>query len=417
MMVVAPGANEDLTTPAHQPFLPPRPRSRAALGLTAAAALGRFELQVCRECGTVQYPPREACRRCLSTQLDWQLQTGGGELISTTTLFHSQNEYFRERLPWRLGMVHLDCGPTVITHVHAAVEVPPARVRVDVRLDKAGQAALIALPVSSASRILEDKVLQAMSCDPCSRRVLVTDGHSAVGQFLVRALVAAGARRVWVGDCRADNRTTELDALVSLEPVTLVPLDLTSSESVAQAGEQFGARVDIIINNAEYHRAHGAVSSRGVGAPQAEMEVNYFGLLRLAQEFGPAMRARAGEERGATAWVNLLSVYALANYPSHGTFSASKAAALSLSQCLRAEMQSSGIRVINLFPGPIDDEWNRRVPWPKIGADVLAREVIKALQLGQEDVYPGDMAQEWLARWRANPKVLERELATAQVWF
>jgi NAD(P)-dependent dehydrogenase (short-subunit alcohol dehydrogenase family)/uncharacterized OB-fold protein len=414
MMAVPPCANEDLATPAHQPFLPPRPRSRAALGLTAAAALGRFELQVCRECGTVQYPPREACRRCLSTQLDWQLQTGGGELISTTTLFHSQNEYFRERLPWRLGMVHLDCGPTVITHMHAAVDVPPARVRVDVLLDKAGQAALIALPVSPVNRIFEDKVLQEMSCDPRSRRVLVTDGHSAVGQSLVRALVAAGARMVWVGGCSADNRTAELDALVRLEPVTLVPLDLTSSESVAKAGEQFGARVDIIINNAEYHRAHGVVSSRGAGAPQADMEINYFGLLRLAQEFGPAMRARTGEERGATAWVNLLSVYALANYPSHGTFSASKAAALSLSQCLRAQMQSFGIRVINVFPGPIDDERNRFVPPPKIGADVLAREIIKALQRGQEDVYPGDAAQEWLARWRANPKVLERELATAR---
>jgi NAD(P)-dependent dehydrogenase (short-subunit alcohol dehydrogenase family) len=251
-----------------------------------------------------------------------------------------------------------------------------------------------------------------MSCDPGSREVLVTDGHSAVGQSLVRALVTAGARRVWVGDRSPGNRTAELDALVLLGSVMLLPLDLRSSESVAEAGAQLGARIDIIINNAEYHRAHGVASSRGVGSPQAEMEVNYFGLLRLAQEFGPAMRARAGEERGATAWVNLLSVYALSNYPSHGTFSASKAAALSLSQCLRAQMQSFGIRVINVFPGPIDDEWNRLVPPPKIGADALAREIIKALQLGQEDVYPGDAAQEWLARWRANPKVLERELAT-----
>ena len=390
--------------------LPPGPRSRAALGITAAAALGRFELQVCRECGTVQYPPREACHCCLSVQLDWQLQTSGGELISTTTLFHSQNEYFRARLPWRLGMVRLDCGPTVITHLHADVEVPPARVRVDVRLDKAGQAVLIALPVSPVERISEDKVLQEMSCDPCSREVLVTDGHSAVGQSLVRALVAAGARRVWVGS--PESRTAELDALVLLGSVMILPLDLRSSESVAEAGAQLGARLDIIVNNAEYHPAHEVASSRGVGAAQAQMEVNYFGLLRLAQGFGPAMRARAGEERGAMAWVNLLSIYALANNPSHGTFSASKAAALSLSQCLRAQMQSFGIRVINVFPGPIDNEWNHLEPPPKIGADALAREIIKALQLGQEDVYPGDVAQEWLARWRANPKVLERELAT-----
>jgi hypothetical protein len=33
------------------------------------------------------------------------------------------------------------------------------------------------------------------------------------------------------------------------------------------------------------------------------------------------------------------------------------------------------------------------------------------LQDGVEDVYPGDVAQEWLERFRENPKVLERELA------
>src|SRR5207253_611432 len=53
------------------PTLPPAARSRAALGLTAAAALGRFELQQCRDCGTVQYPPREACQQCLSIHLQW----------------------------------------------------------------------------------------------------------------------------------------------------------------------------------------------------------------------------------------------------------------------------------------------------------------------------------------------------------
>jgi hypothetical protein len=44
-------------------------RSRIALGLTAAAAMGRFELQQCKDCGAVQYPPREACQVCLSTKL------------------------------------------------------------------------------------------------------------------------------------------------------------------------------------------------------------------------------------------------------------------------------------------------------------------------------------------------------------
>ena len=40
-----------------------------------------------------------------------------------------------------------------------------------------------------------------------------------------------------------------------------------------------GAKVDILVNTAEVHRAN-AVSAQGVETARAEMEVNYFGLLR-----------------------------------------------------------------------------------------------------------------------------------------
>ena len=152
-----------------------------------------------------------------------------------------------------------------------------------------------------------------------------------------------------------------------------------------------------------------------VDSARVEMDVNYFGLLRLAREFGPVMRARgSGGETGAVAWVNLLSVYALSSLPSQGTFSASKAAAFSLAQSQRAEMAASGIRVVNVFPGPIDTDGNQALPQPRLSADALAHELVKALQDGIEDVYPGDVAQDWFARWRDNPKALERELAAGR---
>jgi hypothetical protein len=72
---------------------------------------------------------------------------------------------------------------------------------------------------------------------------------------------------------------------------------------------------------------------------------------------------------------------------------------------------AAGVRVINVFPGPIDDEWSQALPPPKIAPARLAADVVDALRGGAEDVYPGDIAQEWLARWRDNPKALERELA------
>jgi NAD(P)-dependent dehydrogenase (short-subunit alcohol dehydrogenase family) len=159
------------------------------------------------------------------------------------------------------------------------------------------------------------------------------------------------------------------------------------------------------------HRGHGIGDRRGTETARAEMDINYFGLLRLAQSFGPALRARAAEGSvPSTAWINILSIYALSALPGQGTFSASKAAAFSLSQTLRAEMRGAGIRVVNVFPGPVDDEWTQLVPPPKLAPAALAKAVVKALKDGVEDIYPGDVAQDLFMKWRESAKVLEREM-------
>lgn len=392
--------------------LPPWGRSRIALGLTAAAAEGRFDLQVCRDCSAVQYPPREACHRCLSARLQWRAQSGEGRLLGTTTLHHSNDPFFRERLPWRLGLVQLDAGPSLIVHLHGEVGDAPATVKVGARLDRAGQAVLIGFPPEGSEHMADDRMLREMTSDPKFRKVLVTDGKTAVGQAIVHSLVKAGADIVWVGHAEPWKKLPGFDDITQLPQVTLVPLDLTNGRSVAELAGEIGGKVDIVINNAEVHRAFGIAARRGTDVAKAEMDINYFGLLRLAQEFGPALKGRSADGvTHAAAWVNLLSVYALSNFPPHGTFSASKAAAHSLAQCLRAEMRPAGIRVINLFPGPIDDEWNQNLPPPKVAPSAIASAIVKALRDGVEDVYPGDVAQEWLERWRDNPKVLERELA------
>ncbi len=391
------------------PTLPPAARSRVALGLTAAAALGRFELQQCKGCGAVQYPPRESCQRCLSISLLWREQAPGGDLLAQTVLHHSNDLFFRERLPWKLGMVKLDCGPTVVAHLHDSVK---QRVSVRAMLDRAGQAVLAALPEKENADMASDRQLREFTCDPKHRKVLVTDGKTRVGQELVRSLAGAGAELIWVGHAEPWKKFSGFDEMRKIPQVTLVPLDVTDSKNVREVAAEIAGKVDILVNNAELHRSFGISNRQGVETARAEMDVNYFGLLRLAQEFAPAMRSRGADGRAsAVAWVNLLSVYALANFPPHGTFSASKAAAHSLAQCLRAEMRPAGVRVVNVFPGPIDDEWNQLLPPPKLAPAGVAKAVLGALREGIEDIFPGDVAQEWLARWRDNPKALERELS------
>jgi NAD(P)-dependent dehydrogenase (short-subunit alcohol dehydrogenase family)/uncharacterized OB-fold protein len=393
--------------------LPPVGRSRVALGLTAAAALGSaLRLQVCKDCGQAQYPPREACGSCLSDRLHWAEQPSGGRLLAQTTLRHSNHLYFKERLPWRIGTVHLDAGPTVVVFLTESVTANQDRVNVSLRLDRAGEAVLVGQPEDETNMDPQEKIRQETGCDPRGRQVLVSDGKTAAGQALVRALLKAGSTTVWVGHAEPWKQQPGLSELAKLQGVHLVPLDLTDSRSVAELAGELGGKVDILISNAEVNRTQSIASRRGLDVARAEMDINYFGLLRLAQAFGPALQARAADgARHAVAWVNLLSVFALNNYPSHGTYCASKAAALSIAQGLRAQLQQHGIRVMNVFPGPIDDDWNQDVPPPKLSPAALATSMVDGLVKGVEDLYPGDFAQEWLARWRENPKALEREIA------
>jgi NAD(P)-dependent dehydrogenase (short-subunit alcohol dehydrogenase family)/uncharacterized OB-fold protein len=377
-----------------------------ALGLTAAAARGEFALQVCRDCGTVHYPPQEACRACLSARLDWRPQDGAGELLADTVLRHSNELYFRAQVPLRVGSVRLDAGPTAIAFVHGACPAPPARVRVRAALDRTGAAVLAALPDDEVT-MADDRVLRELTNDPAGRKILITDGRAAVAAPLARALAAAGAELIYVG-MPQPWPPAAVAAYADVARVLVRPLDVTDSESVGDLAAEIGGKVDILINTAEHHRPHGVVS-RGIETARAEMEVNYFGLLRLAQSFAPALRARAAD--GAAAWVNVLSIFALASFPPHGTFSASKAAAHSLAQSLRAELRGAGLRVVNLYPGPVEEEWNDMLPPPKLAPAALAAAIVTALRDGIEDVYPGDVAQDWLARWRDNPKALEREAA------
>ena len=79
---------------------------------------------------------------------------------------------------------------------------------------------------------------------------------------------------------------------------------------------------------------------------------------------------------------------------------------------LRAELRQGGVKVLNVFFGPLETEWYQAVQPPKVAPASLAREVVRALQQGLEDLFVGDVAEDIRARLAVNPKALERELGS-----
>jgi len=332
-------------------------------------------------------------------------------LVAETTVQTSTDPYFRERTPWRVGTVKLDVGPAVVAHLHGDA-VEGQRVRIELKLDRSGSAVAIALPEKDTPNMADDPHLREMTCDPKFRRVLITDGRNSVGQAMAKAFSDAGASIVFVGLADPWKPFPGFEALKKIERVEIVPLDVTDTESVTEQAEQNGARIDIVVNTAEHVRPGGVVDRRGLTVACEEIAVRYLGLLRLAQAFGPLLRFRGADgANSATAFVNLLSVHALMNWPQYATYSATEAACLSAAQCIRAELRPGGVKVVNVFFGPLDTEWFQTVPPPKVTPAALANAVVLALRQGIEDVFVGDVAEDVRARLAVNPKALERELA------
>ena len=126
--------------------IPPAERSHLWRQVNQAAGEGLFKLQVCARCHVVQYPPQEFCHHCLSSALLWEQVNALGKVLSWTISHASTNRFFKDKLPLRVGMVKLDCGPVLIAYLAAASLQTGSRVRVSGRLDKSGQAVFLATP-------------------------------------------------------------------------------------------------------------------------------------------------------------------------------------------------------------------------------------------------------------------------------
>ncbi|WP_018698523.1 SDR family oxidoreductase [Amorphus coralli] len=239
----------------------------------------------------------------------------------------------------------------------------------------------------------------SMSTSIKGQVVLVTGASGGIGTEFVNELVARGAAKVYAA-ARDPSRLPAFDG-----PVEPLALDITDPAAVATAAKH-ASDVTLLINNAgvnhntSYFRAPDLVIAR------EEMEVNYFGTLSVARAFAPVLAANGG---GAI--VNMLSILARVNLPLMGSLCASKAASLSMTQALRAELKGQGTRVIGVMPGAIDTRMTADFPPPKMPPAEAVKEILDEVEKGAEgDLYPGAFAKDIAAGLAADPKGVEAQM-------
>ncbi|RYZ09181.1 MAG: SDR family NAD(P)-dependent oxidoreductase [Myxococcales bacterium] len=226
---------------------------------------------------------------------------------------------------------------------------------------------------------------------------LVTGANRGLGQALVEALIVAGARKIYAA------ARDESKVLTSDPRVVPLRLDTTNPELIAAAAARAND-VNLLVNNA------GVLSSfrllgGGSAALAADFRTNVFGMLDVVRAFLPVL-ARA--ERAAI--VNVLSLASLASVPTMGGYSASKAAAYSITQALRAELGAQRIEVLAALPGPIDTDMVKSLDLPKASPTDVARGIVRGIAGGEEEIFPDPMAAQMGELWRSSPKEYERAL-------
>lgn len=232
---------------------------------------------------------------------------------------------------------------------------------------------------------------------------LVTGANGGIGRYYVEALRAAGVSRIYAGARNPNALTT----MVAIDPERIMPisLDITDEQSVATAAATY-RDVNLLINNAGIGLLKGFISATDLSSARAEMEVNYFGTLAMCRAFAPVLK-----ENGGGAIVNMLSILGKVSFPMNASYSASKAAAISMTQGVRAELAAQGTLVVGVMPGTVDTEGSKHFPPPKVSPDVVAQEALQAVIDRVEDVYPGEQAKEMAAQLLKDPKALEKALA------
>jgi NAD(P)-dependent dehydrogenase (short-subunit alcohol dehydrogenase family) len=232
---------------------------------------------------------------------------------------------------------------------------------------------------------------------------LVTGANRGIGAAFVSGLLEAGAQRVY-----AAARDPKTLAALAQSDARVVPiaLDITDDTSVQAAAARL-RDVDLVVNNAGVLLGARLIADTDLAAARQEMEVNYFGLLRMCRAFAPILAANGGGTL-----INVRSILARMASPAGGGYSASKAAALSLTQAVRAELQAQGTRVIGVLPGFVDTAMAEGVSAPKIQPSEVVRATLDALLTDdQDDVYPGEQASQIAALLLQDPKAVERLFA------
>ena len=168
---------------------------------------------------------------------------------------------------------------------------------------------------------------------------LVTGASSGIGAATAERLKTAGYRVY--GTSRRGAQQGE-------RAYEMLPLDVTSNESVAAAVSEVlrrEDRIDLLVNNAGFNLSPAGAEESSIAQAQSIFDTNFFGILRMTRAVAPQMRKqRSGRI------INIGSIVGFLPAPYMALYAATKHAVEGYSQSLDHELRGWGIRVSVVEP-------------------------------------------------------------------
>lgn len=221
--------------------------------------------------------------------------------------------------------------------------------------------------------------------------VLITGANRGIGLAFARAALVRGARKVYAAARKPSS--------ITLPGVEAIQLDVTQPDAVAAAAQRC-SDVTLLINNAGIAAIGDFLAPDAVELSRAHLETNFFGPMRMAQAFAPVLA-----RHGGGAIINVLSAASWISVPPLGTYSASKAAAWSLTNSLRRELRDQHTQVLGMHMGYVDTDMTNGFEVDKASPDEVVRRTLDALEAGAEEALADELARQVKQGLSAEPSV------------
>ncbi|MFI7364824.1 SDR family oxidoreductase [Streptomyces sp. NPDC050149] len=229
--------------------------------------------------------------------------------------------------------------------------------------------------------------------DLSNRTVLVVGGTSGIGRELARRFAASGST-VAVG-----GRSTEALSELAGEGFGTIRIDVTDSASVTSARDAVLARypeLDTVVTMSGVMLMEDLRDPVHFESAERMIDTNLVGTIRVIDAFTPHLL-----RRGTGTFMTVTSGIAFLPFPPMPAYAASKAAVHAYSEALRAQLDGTGVGVVELVPPAVATAGQEKVNPHALPLDDFATEVMHLLSADptpREIVVKAALTHRWAER-------------------